>query len=363
MNAAHLEACSFPEWYPLFREHTFASQILPLNPAAVEYLLADGVFLPDANTVYPTRGQIDPYADEDDYQRWPEEDQEDGDSDGGGDGEEGGAVKQVVCFPELEAAMRSAIEELGGRVVPKLNWSCPKDATWVSQCQTLACSSPGEVLLLLKSSDRAAHDLSAAWQGLPGSPPPPVLVLREFFDLQPWMEFRCFVAAGRVVGISQRDVTAYFPELQEREDDIADAILTFHEQHVQGVFGLDNYVMDVYLSKKMRVYIMDFNPVGGTTQPLLFTWEELPFDMRALMSGVDDAGDGEAAQVDGEGAASSWTEGEVDVRFITEPVAIRPGGRAAYGVPFDFADTSEGSAVDALIKSMQAAEAAQQQGE
>lgn len=33
---------------------------------------------------------------------------------------------QVVCFPELEAAMRSAIEELGGRVVPKLNWSCPK---------------------------------------------------------------------------------------------------------------------------------------------------------------------------------------------------------------------------------------------
>lgn len=44
---------------------------------------------------YPTRGQIDPYADEDDYQRWPEEDQEDGDSDGGGDGEEGGAVKQV----------------------------------------------------------------------------------------------------------------------------------------------------------------------------------------------------------------------------------------------------------------------------
>lgn len=78
---------------------------------------------------------------------------------------------------------------------------------------------------------------------------------------------------------------------------------------------------------------------------------------------MDDAGDGEAAQVDGEGAASSWTEGEVDVRFITEPVAIRPGGRAAYGVPFDFADTSEGSAVDALIKSMQAAEAAQQQGE
>lgn len=51
-------------------------------------------------------------------------------------------------------------------------------------------------------------------------------------------------------------------------------------------------------------------------------------------------------------------EDVVDVRFITEPVAIRPGERMSYGVPFDMVDTSEGSAVDALIKSMQEAELA-----
>ena len=44
-------------------------------------------------------------------------------------------------------------------------------------------------------------------------------------------------------------------------------------------------VMDVYVTKKLKVRIMDFNPVGGTTQPLLFRWDELPY--HNIMDGVD----------------------------------------------------------------------------
>lgn len=35
--------------------------------------------------------------------------------------------------------------------------------------------------------------------------------------------------------------------------------------------------MDVYVTAKGKVRLMDFNPVGGFTAPLLFEWEELGF--------------------------------------------------------------------------------------
>lgn len=33
--------------------------------------------------------------------------------------------------------------------------------------------------------------------------------------------------------------------------------------------------IDVYITTTNRVKLIDFNPIGGATSPLLFTWEEL----------------------------------------------------------------------------------------
>ncbi len=63
-----------------------------------------------------------------------------------------------LSFPALEAALGEAIAALGGAVVPKLNWSVPRDATWVNG-GSLKCETVGDVLLLLKSSDFVLHDL------------------------------------------------------------------------------------------------------------------------------------------------------------------------------------------------------------
>lgn len=82
---------------------------------------------PDRGSVLPrtlqiaTRGARDPYATEDDYQDWGSGSEEGG----GGSGSEAAAAAQPE-FPELLAAVRAAIAELGGRVLPKLSWSCPK---------------------------------------------------------------------------------------------------------------------------------------------------------------------------------------------------------------------------------------------
>lgn len=52
---------------------------------------------------------------------------------------------QMPEFPELLAAIESAIDDLGGCVAPKLNWSAPHDAAWVSSCKSLACRNADEV--------------------------------------------------------------------------------------------------------------------------------------------------------------------------------------------------------------------------
>jgi hypothetical protein len=140
----------------------------------------------------------------------------------------------------LRAQVAAAIAELGGRVVPKLSWSCPKDAVWLSPSASLACTNPDEVLLLLRASDRAAHDLcaalpdAAAAAGVPTPAMQHVLALRRWHDLQPGREFRCFVAAGRLVGASQRDLTQRFDFLRDERRDLEQLLLSFHAKHVDG---------------------------------------------------------------------------------------------------------------------------------
>jgi len=49
-------------------------------------------------------------------------------------------------------------------VVPKLDWSAPKDATWISATNSMECRTPNDVYLL-KSSDFITHDLEQAFDG------------------------------------------------------------------------------------------------------------------------------------------------------------------------------------------------------
>ena len=67
-------------------------------------------------------------------------------------------VRQL--FPDVLRAIDSAIAKLGGKVVPKLNWSCPTDATWLTTSNTLACESADEVRSSPSWPAWADHDLS-----------------------------------------------------------------------------------------------------------------------------------------------------------------------------------------------------------
>lgn len=151
--------------------------------------------------------------------------------------------EDVPEFPELEADIRRSICKYRF-VFPKLNWSACEDAKWIQACGT-KCNTLSEIFLLLKSSDKIVHDLTEAFERCTDYTAESVpefdfnLVLRKWKNINPSMEFRCFIGRNEVIGISQRDVRSYYSHLQQDKDQIIADILSFFRSSIRERFPLD----------------------------------------------------------------------------------------------------------------------------
>ncbi|KAJ9174926.1 hypothetical protein P3X46_013521 [Hevea brasiliensis] len=322
MRTEEVNWCQIQEWYPKFKSVSIRTIIHELPESFVEYLLDDvGPFILPISVsnedALPNR--IHNPIDEEDYQV----------SEGSGD--EAEQPVSPPSFPELELKIKESIEILGGAVFPKLNWSSPKDSAWISTSGTLCCTSFSEIALLLRSSDSLVHDLCHAYDSCSNKtmsrPPNFFLALRKWYSsLLPEMEFRCFVWGHHLVGISQREVTTFYPVLLEKKSDLQLLIENLFMDNVRLNFESENYTFDIYVTRDERVKIVDFNPWGAFTLPLLFTWEELGQNAREGNS--------------------------VDFRIVESQCGIRPGLKTA--VPQDYLDTSPGSGWDQFLKKVDA---------
>lgn len=279
----HIQNCSYNEWFPKYRTSCIKSRIIPLSPAFVSYLNEDGIVLADdeeagatdeeeewASTTTPASTRV----------REVESDEDDDDED------EPDRPPPNQRFPEIHQTIKAKIAELGGAVVPKLNWSSPKDAKWISPHQnTLKCTSPNDIYLLLKSSSFISHDLHHAFDGCtsasPARPYSPVLVLRPFFNPHVALEFRCFVKHRSLIAITQRDLN-YYSFLTGLKPSLARKIKDFFEDTLRFTFPDANFAFDVYVPESGfaddglgKVRLIDINPWAPRTDSLLFTWEEL----------------------------------------------------------------------------------------
>lgn len=246
ITSSHILNCSFHTWHPLFRSLTPKARLVPLTQPFLEYLRADGIVLPpEANA------DDSGYEDEEDENLDPSEQ-----------------------WPGVHDSIRETIDTLGGKVVPKLNWSAPKDATWISATNDMECRTPNDVYLLLKSSDFITHDLEQALDGCVDHAEIPYhLVLRKSFNLNPALEFRCFVRNRRLIAISQREMN-YFEFLFDLRESFKAKIIEFVERLSD--FPEANFVLDVYVPPPHeRVWLIDINPWAPRTDPLLFSWLEL----------------------------------------------------------------------------------------
>ncbi|KAI8580275.1 hypothetical protein K450DRAFT_237687 [Umbelopsis ramanniana AG] len=260
--------CRFSSWYGRFRDATFKSRVIPLPKEFIDYLNADGIYLPDEGQAQAARLMEQDSDDEDAL--------DDFDTDGNETEEQSNAPS----FPEVEDAIRDAVAEYEGAIFPKLNWSSPRDAAWITATQSLKCTNAFDIYLLLKSSDFINYDLSHAYDECTDgqhydSDQSYELVLRKWYDLHPSMEFRCFVRNREIIGISQRDIN-YYEFLADMKDELETTIHEFFEDRVRDQFESDNYVFDVYVLQNRRtVKLVDFNPFSPTTDGLLYEWAEL----------------------------------------------------------------------------------------
>ena len=285
----HVQNCSYDSWFPKYRTSCIKSRIIPLSPAFVSYLQEDGIVLADDDD---TLGGAE---EEDEWQSAGanrsrvvgEVMSDDDDDDDEAEGQTGDlSVPPNQRFPELHQLIKDKIAELGGAVAPKLNWSSPKDAKWISPHQnTLKCTSPNDIYLLLKSSSFVSHDLEHAFDECTAAPPSkpfaPVLVLRPFFTPHVALEFRCFVKHRTLIGISQRDLNRY-EFLDSLRPNLWRKITAFFNDTLRLTFPDACFTFDVYVPESSladdglgKVRLIDINPWALQTDTLQFSWEEL----------------------------------------------------------------------------------------
>lgn len=175
-------------------------------------------------------------------------------------------------------------------MTPKLNWSAPKDATFMSATNDTKCQSANDIYLLLKSSDFITHDLDHPFDdcvpdqsnGTNGDsseaavPEVPYhLVLRKYVNFNPSLEFRCFVRNRKLLCMCQRDQNHY-EFLFEMRDMFRSRIQAFFDEKLRDTFPDPNFVFDVYVpAPHQRTWLVDINPWAPRTDPLLFSWLEI----------------------------------------------------------------------------------------
>ncbi|ODV85615.1 hypothetical protein CANARDRAFT_7722 [[Candida] arabinofermentans NRRL YB-2248] len=267
--------CSYSNWYNKFNKHTLSRvEILkPIPKEFVDYLASDEFTLPK-EAPHESSLFTKPRCNSDnEYSDWEDDELVETSNNSK-------RPDPTLKFNDFHNDVKRVFTEFKS-VAPKLNWSAPQDSTWIMVNKTMQCHSPSDVYLLLKSSDYINHDLYHAFDGLDDQTPvePSTfdyeLVLREWVDVNPSMEFRCFVRDRQLIAISQRDLN-YYDFLEEIQDQVLEKIAMFFDDVLLPKFDSNSFVFDVYIPKTIaKVFLIDINPFARKTDSLLFSWHEL----------------------------------------------------------------------------------------
>lgn len=128
-----------------------------------------------------------------------------------------------------------------------------------------------EALALIRASSRVRGHLE---RGLETPGFSTGIVLRRWYQIQPELEFRGFVFAGRLVAISHYYKFLFVPQIVAEKRRLAERMESFFTEHVQGRVPLPNYVVDFAVCPE-RCYAIELNPWALNTSSGLFEWSEL----------------------------------------------------------------------------------------
>lgn len=155
------------------------------------------------------------------------------------------------------------------------------------------------------------------------------MVLKQWKDINPCTEYRCFVIDNELVGITQRDMSRYYTYNELEKYNIKADIEKLFTEHIKGNFSLTSYSFDVIRNENKKVKIVDFGPMDeSTAKGTLFTYEE-------LQNHINDP---------------------PEFRFIGEDIGIQPTQRKHYCIPREineYFQTSNETLINAIQKEVE----------
>lgn len=194
-------------------------------------------------------------------------------------GEYGAAFYPDEKFPEegppqiadIVTDLETIVQKnLGGtdRLFVRLGSRSPKDA-WC-EIGPMVANADQAIERLCGISERVFEDLSMALhEGYD-----PYIWLRQWIDIEPWAEFRCFQRGRKLVGISEYDYLGDpSREVIEQHGAMEWAIRRFWEQQFLPACHLDDVIFDVFLTRKPGMSTRDIRPDTGRPSYQSFVWE------------------------------------------------------------------------------------------
>lgn len=185
---------------------------------------------------------------------------------------------QKLMLADLAVRLDEGIAGVGGAAFVRLGTRSPKDSYEIMDAASAARVTDGEraVHLLITSMERVFQDLNDDRRAGIDS----YICIRQWVDIAPWQELRCFVEHAELVGISQyhcHDGPIF--ELIERRDAIEAAARSYlAESAMPALATLPSYTVDLIYDDDLRMTLLEVNPpiTSGTTYPALFG--EQPLD-------------------------------------------------------------------------------------
>ena len=168
----------------------------------------------------------------------------------------------------------------------RLGSRSPKDS-YLFHDKKGRCGSEHDALAMLTCmSERVVEDL---WDAINMDYPVSIFV-RQWLDIAPWTEFRCFMKNRKLIGVSQYQYHDTFAGLPKLIDSIRWAIEIFFEQF-RIASHLDDVIFDVFVRRHgpmhettWEVKLLEINPFGAFTDPCLFDWRDMnSFDGSTLI--------------------------------------------------------------------------------
>lgn len=179
----------------------------------------------------------------------------------------------------LRQRVREAVARFPNGTFIRLGSRSPKDAwSWHRDPGPKITPEDADPLrFMLDCSERMADDLLLALK----NDYEPHIFVRQWVDIPPWTEFRCFAKARRFVGACQGNYRLHSAEIDQHQSIIRWGIGCFYRQHFLAACHLDDVVFDVFVKlsgrdndRAIEVKLLEINPFCEMTDPCLFTWQK-----------------------------------------------------------------------------------------